>query len=155
MAQIEGSGSGKNVAVEVNIVPFIDLMSVLIIFLLITAVWQQISMIQVGSSIYGKRTQEKVAPPPQDSIVFRLDVLTSGHRVVFGTSVTHVPKKDGDYDLERLQKHLKELKKKRPKKKDVVITIGDRLKYLYLINAMDSLLESGFDQIVIATGGVR
>ncbi|MBK7890416.1 MAG: biopolymer transporter ExbD [Bdellovibrionales bacterium] len=55
MAQVEDSGSGRSTNVDVNLVPFIDLMSVLITFLLITAVWTQVSMIQLGSSIYGKK----------------------------------------------------------------------------------------------------
>lgn len=48
MAQIDSGGSkGRAVSVELNLVPFIDLMSVLITFLLITAVWTQVSMIQI------------------------------------------------------------------------------------------------------------
>ena len=52
MGQISSGGHGKKeVAVELNLVPFIDLMSVLITFLLITAVWTQVSMIQIGNSL--------------------------------------------------------------------------------------------------------
>ena len=36
-------------------------MSVLITFLLISAVWTQVSMIQMGSSIAGKKTEEKTS----------------------------------------------------------------------------------------------
>ena len=39
MAQIEETGGGKSRNVELNIVPFIDLMSCLTAFLLVTAVW--------------------------------------------------------------------------------------------------------------------
>jgi len=49
MAQIEEKGSGRSSNVDLNIVPFIDLMCVCIIFLLVTAVWTQVSMIQIGS----------------------------------------------------------------------------------------------------------
>ncbi|HEX4923807.1 MAG TPA: biopolymer transporter ExbD, partial [Bdellovibrionales bacterium] len=37
MAQIEEGGGGRETTIELNLVPFIDLMSVCIIFLLITA----------------------------------------------------------------------------------------------------------------------
>ena len=87
MAHIEETGKGgRETNVELNLVPFIDLMSVLIIFLLITAVWTHVSMIQIGSSVYGKKQeqQQEVVPPPLSEIVFRLDVRSDGFRVVFG-----------------------------------------------------------------------
>jgi biopolymer transport protein ExbD len=59
MAHIDdGGGGGRNTTVDLNLVPIIDLMSVCIIFLLITAVWTQVSMIQIGSSIYGKKSTD-------------------------------------------------------------------------------------------------
>ena len=86
MAHIEDGSGGREIAVEPNIVPFIDLMSVLIIFLLITAVWTQVSMIQIGSSVYGKK-QESVDDIllPYLRVAFRLDVLDSGYQVYIDT----------------------------------------------------------------------
>ena len=156
MAHIEGPSSGKKVSVDVNIVPFIDLMSVLIIFLLITAVWQQVSMIQVGSSIYGKRSQGKTTTALQNmEVPLRLDILQRGHRLVVGRQRFEVLKKSNEYDLKKLGSLLKKIKDQYPNKKDVTVTIGDGMKYLYLINGMDALLEAGFPEIVIATGGAR
>jgi biopolymer transport protein TolR len=99
MAHIDDSGGSnrRSANVDVNIVPFIDLMSVLIIFLLITAVWTQVSMIQIGSSIYGKKTaQERAEPPPKAEIPFRLDVREEGYRIILGRQSTNVPKKLGE-----------------------------------------------------------
>ncbi len=85
MAHIGDDGDGRSKTVDLNLVPIIDLMSVCIIFLLITAVWTQVSMIQIGSSIYGKKTSdEKPEPPPRAEIPFRLDVLRDGYRVIVG-----------------------------------------------------------------------
>ena len=86
MAHIEEFGSGgRKQVVELNLVPFIDLMSVCIIFLLITAVWTQVSMVQLGSSIYSKKTSEEpVIPPPFSEVVLRVDVLSEGFRLVVG-----------------------------------------------------------------------
>ena len=64
MAQVSDGGSGKKEATfDLNLVPFIDLMSVMITFLLITAVWTQVSMIKLGSSIYGKQNTDETPPP--------------------------------------------------------------------------------------------
>lgn len=69
MAHIESTGGGRKTNLEVNLVPFIDLMSVLITFLLITAVWTQVSMIQIGSSVYGKKSETKTENPPDVDVV--------------------------------------------------------------------------------------
>ena len=45
-----GKGGKKPLNAELNLVPFIDLLSCCISFLLITAVWTQIAGLQVASS---------------------------------------------------------------------------------------------------------
>lgn len=156
MAQIEESNKGSRaVAVDVNLVPFIDLMSVLIVFLLISAVWSQVSMIQIGSSVYGKKTPQEVTPPPRVEIPFRLDVRADGYRVVIGQQIVQIPKLNAKYDQERLLSEVKRIKKIYPDKIDAVITINDDLKYQFLIEGMDALLSSGFPEISVATNGVN
>ncbi len=156
MAQIEESGKGRSSSVDINIVPFIDLMSVLVIFLLITAVWSQVSMIQIGSSIYGKKTNDqKAEPPPRAEVLFRVDIKPFGHRVVVGTQTIEIPKIGADYDLGKLSIELKKVKEIYPDKVDCVVTMSDELAYVHLIDGMDALLQSGFPQISVATGGAQ
>src|ERR1700722_14196493 len=111
MAHIgDDGGDGRSATVDLNLVPIIDLMSVCIIFLLITAVWTQVSMIQIGSSIYGKKTSdEKVEPPPKAEIPFRLDVRTDGYRVLIGREEMRFPKVGGADDQEKLLAEVKKI----------------------------------------------
>lgn len=155
MAQIGGGGDGdRDTTVDLNLVPIIDLMSVCIIFLLITAVWTQVSMIQIGSSIYGKKsTDEQPEPPPKAEIPFRLDVLRDGYRVIIGRQEMKFPKVKGAYDQAKLTAELKKIKELYPEKADAVITVLDELPYESLIGGMDALLQSGFPSISVATGG--
>lgn len=155
MAHIDdGGGSGRSTTVDLNLVPIIDLMSVCIIFLLITAVWTQVSMIQIGSSIYGKKsTDEKPEPPKRAEVPFRLDVLGDGYRVVIGQQVQRFPKVNGGYDQEKLTAELKKIKELYPDKADCVVTVLDELPYESLIGGMDALLVAGFPEISVATGG--
>ncbi len=156
MAEIQEKDSGRQTNVDLNIVPFIDLMSVLVIFLLITAVWTQVSMIQIGSSMYGKRTHDDpVEIPPQADISFRLDVRSDGFRVVIGRQVERILKVDGEYDIPNLMVELNRVKELYPEKVDAVITVEDPLPYKTLIWGMDALLAAGFPQIAVATGGVE
>src|SRR5882762_5034373 len=109
MAHIDGGG-GRKSSMDLNLTPFIDLMSVCIIFLLLTAVWTQVSMIQIGSSIYGKKnTEEKSPPPPRAEIPFRLDVRKEGFRIQIGRDQKVVPKIGGNYDQAKLIVELKRI----------------------------------------------
>ena len=159
MAHIEemnGQG-GRKANVDLNLVPFIDLMSVCIIFLLITAVWTQVSMIQLGSSIYSKKTSEEpVTPPPFSEVVLRVDVLPEGFRLLFGKDMTTIPKlSDNNYDKDHLIARLKKVKKQYPGKVDGVTSVRDNVYYKHLIEAMDALLIAGFSQVSITTTGVE
>jgi biopolymer transport protein ExbD len=158
MAHIDdGGGNGRRqTSVDVNIVPFIDLMSVLIIFLLITAVWTQVSMIQIGSSVYGQKTSEQIVePPPKVEVAFRLDVMPTGHRVIIGMDRILVPKIGENFDLVKLKSELLKIKERYPDKVDAIVTMNDELAYVNLIDGMDALLTSGFPEISIATSGVE
>jgi biopolymer transport protein TolR len=157
MAQIEQGGSGKRQSnLEVNLVPFIDLMSVLLTFLLITAVWTQVSMIKLGSSLYSKQNTEDVdKPPPKTEVPLRVDVKDAGHVIVIGPKRIDVPKKGADYDIETLTMQLMQIKQVYPEKVDAVITMDEHLKYDFLIHGMDALLQAGFPAISVATGGAK
>ena len=43
---VDSGGGGKSVDVDINLVPFIDLMSVTISFLIMTAVWTQVGRLE-------------------------------------------------------------------------------------------------------------
>ena len=154
MASIDdGGGEGRNKTVDLNLVPIIDLMSVCIIFLLITAVWTQVSMIQIGSSIYGKKSTDTVEIPKKADVPFRVDVFKEGYHIVIGTTQLNVPKVNGEYDGDKLLAELQKIKVLYPDKSDAVVTVLDELPYEALIGGMDGLLTAGFPEISVATGG--
>ncbi len=158
MAQVSDSGSGnkREASFDLNLVPFIDLMSVMITFLLITAVWTQVSMIKLGSSIYGKQnTEETPPPPPNADVPFRLDVKETGYRVVIGKQNYTIDKVNGEYDKAELKTKLENIKQAYPDKVDAVVTVEEQLKYDYLIQSMDMLLQAGFPAVSVATGGAQ
>ena len=155
MAHVEElGGDKKNIAVELNLVPFIDLMSVCIIFLLITAVWTQISMIQLGSSLYAKKTEATpmTEPPPYASIPFRVNVLETGFNILIGKERIDIPLRGREYNEKALLREVKKIKSIYPEKKDVVVASRDKVQYEHIVSAMDALLSGGFPEVVIATG---
>lgn len=155
MAHIEsGGGKGRKVSLELNLVPFIDLMSVLITFLLITAVWSQVSMIQIGSSLYGKK-DETQAPviPPQADVVLKLEIRPTGYLLNVAKQVITIPLVDNEYDDVGLVAQLQKAKELYPEKKDAAIAMSDELPYERLVKGMDGFLKAGFPQISVLTGG--
>lgn len=157
MAQVEDSGSGRSANTELNLVPFIDLMSVLITFLLLTAVWSQVSMIQLGSSIEGKKTdaEQPSEPTPDSDVVLRVDAKDNGFRLVMLRDTKFFAKVDGQYDTTKLLEELKKFKQQYPNKVDAKLSVEEQLPYEVLITGMDALLQAGFPQITIPTGGIE
>ncbi len=160
MAQVDDNRSGRTSNVDVNLVPFIDLMSVLITFLLITAVWSQVSMIQLGSSIYGKKqenpSEPPPPPPPHADIPLRLDVKPEGFRLIVGAQRYQIPKASGGlYDTDALSNYLKKVKGDYPEKSDAVVTVDDEIAYEFLILGMDTLNQNGFPSISVSTVGAE
>ncbi|WII73449.1 biopolymer transporter ExbD [Bdellovibrio sp. 22V] len=156
MAHIDsGESSGRKRNIELNLVPFIDLMSVLITFLLITAVWTQVSMIQIGSSLYGKKsdTQPTPTPPPNADVVLKVDVKEIGYVLTVGKQVISLPMVNEQFDEAGLVAQLQRVKQLYPEKVDAVVSVADAIPYEQLIKAMDNCLSAGFSAISVATGG--
>jgi biopolymer transport protein TolR len=153
LAHVDDSDSGRSANIELNLVPFIDLMSVLITFLLITAVWTQVSMIQLGASMNAKKNNEDVPVPPPDmpDISLRLDIKEEGYRLIVGKEVFRLPRKDTDENKNKLLERLKQVKVTYPTKVDAVVTVAESLAYENLITGMDLLLLSGFPNVSIST----
>lgn len=159
MAHIEGGskGRGRQVNLELNLVPFIDLMSVLITFLLITAVWSQVSMIQIGSSIYGKKSEQSTpqTPPPEVDVVLKLEIRKDGYVLTEEKQTFGLPLVNQEYDDVGLVAQLERFKQLHPNKTDAAIAMSDDLPYERLIKGMDGFLRAGFPQISVLTGGPK
>jgi biopolymer transport protein ExbD len=151
-----GHGSKRSTEFDINLVPFIDLMSTCICFLLITAVWTQVSMIQIGSSIYGKKSDTgEVVKEEREQVNLKVDVNDQGYSITVGQQSFRIPKSSGEYDQAGLVAQLKELKAKYPEKTDGIISLLDDIKYDELIKGMDALMIAGFPEIAIATQGSK
>lgn len=158
MAHIDDGKGSRSANVDVNIVPVIDLMSVLIVFLLITAVWDQISMIQLATSIYGKKSddQQVQEKKPDDlEIPLRLDIKLDGYVVVFKDKSTLISNTNGEYNTKGLSEELRRIKEAFPNKTDIVISVEDEISYGSLVKGMDVAITEKFPQVSIATGGAE
>lgn len=155
MAHVDTGGGGKRGSnFELNLVPFIDLMSVLITFLLISAVWTQVSMIQLGASFAAPRLDDEtpIKPPPLEDLVLRLDIREAGYVLWVGKDTRRIPKIEGEYDQAALLNDLMRVKQMYPDKGGIKMAIEDAIIYDHVVNAMDLGLKAGFSPELL-TGG--
>src|SRR6266700_8358690 len=106
-----GAGDGKkSLDVELNIVPFIDLMSCLTAFLLVTAVWVNIAQINIQPK--GKNRDTTQVQTDEDHVT--LSVLVQSDKIWVGLSRVNefqeIPKKGDEQDREKFATTLKEHK---------------------------------------------
>ena len=110
MGAAVGAGGGKgDVNVELNIVPFIDLMSCLTAFLLVTAVWVNIAQLNIQPK--GKARDATNIDDNENPI---LSVLVQPDKIQIGLSRVNefqeIPKKADEHDWEKFETTLKEHK---------------------------------------------
>ncbi len=145
-----GSGGKKTVDFQLNLVPFIDLLSVLISFLLMTSVWTQIAKIDVKQTP-NLPSDEPTPPPEEEKLSLTVLIKSSGYTVSKkGAVVKEIEKKGDEYDQTTLSEVLKQMAAEHPENHDVTVTSEDRVPYQELITVMDTCLIHKLDGISVA-----
>jgi biopolymer transport protein ExbD len=147
----EGGKSGKkSLNADLNLVPYIDLLTCMVSFLLITAVWTQLARLQVQQKGQGAAGEET---PPEMQVKIVVMVNQEGFNLVVGQDQTPIPKKSADqYDFERLAAELKKAKEGHPDKNDAQVASEDTIKFDILVRAMDTALVRFPDISLIDSG---
>ncbi|MCF6266142.1 MAG: biopolymer transporter ExbD [Desulfuromusa sp.] len=123
---------------ELDITSFLNLMVILIPFLLISAVFSQVTILElnVPTSAGGSGVSK---PNYTIEVIVRKAGLELGNGV---SVVAAMPKKDGQYDLEQLSAMLIRLKNDYPEKDDATILMEPDIEYDTLITIMDRVRET-------------
>jgi biopolymer transport protein ExbD len=130
----------RDTEVELNITAFLNLMVVLIPFLLLNAVFAQVSVLQLNLP------SSEAAPPsdPDDKKPLVLEVLVYSNRYEVvdrqsGPLKIIENKASGEHDKEALREFLTKVKKQFPDISDVTILCEDDTDYELLIHTMDTV----------------
>jgi len=150
MGAAVGTDEKGSVNVELNVVPFIDLMSCLTAFLLVTAVWVNIAQINISPK--GKTRDQSNVQKDDETVI--LSVLVTNDRIWLGLSRVNdfqeIPKKGEEQDWEKFETTLKEHKASSffADRADLEIaaesTNAAPVKYQDLVHAMDVAVKVGF-----------
>ena len=121
-----------------NITSFMNLMVVLVPFLLITAVFSRITILEL--SVPTASGGSHVVKP---NFAIEVIVRKAGLELANGSSVVaSIPNQVGEYDLEKLTKILLRLKSDYPEKDDATVLMEPDIQYDHLIRVMDTLREA-------------
>lgn len=118
---------------EIDVTTFLNLMVVLVPFLLITAVFSRLTIVELNlpSAAGGASSNE-------DSFRVEVIVREAGIEITNGKSViASIPNKDDDYDLETLSQYIVELKREYPEHDAASVLMEARIPYDYLVQVMD------------------
>ena len=141
-----GKGARKSLDAAINLVPFIDLLSCCISFLLITAVWVNLGSIEAknpknSSGEDGERdTETKVT----------LTLTSSGCVLTRSTGEeAQLPRIAGQLDEQGLSRQLAMVRTTLPKQHDMTVRAQDSVHYSDLIKTMDLARGAQFSNIQV------
>jgi biopolymer transport protein TolR len=141
-----GKGGKKALDAELNLVPFIDLLSCCISFLLITAVWTQIAGLQVASSGGPPEQQTK----QESTIDVKLLLSDRGYQLTMAGASIDIPKIDGVFDRKALSEKLKTLKATLPDQSAITVQPEDSVAYADLVETVDTAMGERLRNVTVA-----
>jgi len=145
-----GKSGKKSVNADLNLVPYIDLLTCMVSFLLITAVWSQLARLEAHQKGQGQAGEDT---PPEKQLKLVVVVNDEGFNVVADQDQQPIPKKGTEYDYEKLGTELKKLKDAHPDKGDVQVASEDQIKFDVLVRTMDTALTARFPDISLIDAG--
>ena len=119
---------------ELDVTTFLNLMVVLVPFLLITAVFSRLTIVELN-------LPSSASGPANDNEGFTPEVVVreSGIEITNGSAViAAIPNRDdGEFDLDRLSDYMVELKTTYPQQDAASVLMEAQIPYDYLIQVMD------------------
>jgi biopolymer transport protein ExbD len=123
----------KQPAYEIDVTTFLNLMVVLIPFLLITAVFSQLTIVELN-------LPSAAGGPPSDQEGFTPEIIVreAGIEITNGKQIiATIPNIEEDFDLNTLSDYMVELKQTYPQQEAASVLMEAQIPYDYLIQVMD------------------
>jgi biopolymer transport protein ExbD len=122
---------------DINITAFMNLMVILVPFLLITAVFSRITILELNLPAAASTAQQD---KPQD---FHLEIIVRSDGIEVGDRdsglVKRMPLKGEDQDYEQLSQLLQQIKARFPAKLDATLLLEPDTDYETMVQVMDSV----------------
>jgi len=120
---------------EMDITTFLNLMVVLVPFLLISAVFSRITILELNLPTSAGSSQ-----PNKIKLSVEVVVREKGLEIGNGRQIiARLPKVEDQYDLQKLSEHLLSIKKSYPDKMDAMVLMEPDIEYNHLVHVMDAV----------------
>ncbi|HEX7082093.1 MAG TPA: biopolymer transporter ExbD [Gammaproteobacteria bacterium] len=126
---------------DMNITAFMNLMVVLVPFLLITAVFSRLAILELNLPTSQANASEQQAPEFQLEVIVRESAIEVGDRTA-GLLRRFESGADG-HDLDGLSRYLAEVKRQFPAKLDATLLLEPDIPYELIVDVMDRLRVAG------------
>ncbi len=122
---------------ELNITAFLNLMVVLVPFLLITAVFSRLAILELDLPTSEQASLEDLEPELALEITVRESAIEVGDRNA--GLLSRIESTDSGYDLEALKGYLRRVKARFPDKADATLLLEPDISYQVLVEVMDAV----------------
>jgi len=127
---------------ELDVSTFLNLMVVLVPFLLISAVFSRVTIMELSVP-----TSAGGSASSTPNFAIEVIVRKAGLEIANGSSVeAAIPKKGDQYDMKMLSEMLVRLKARYPEKQDATVLMEPEIAYDYLIQIMDAVRGTEIQQ---------
>lgn len=137
-------GGKKALDAAINLVPYIDLLMTIMTFLMMTAVWTQIAMLEVQNASGGQEAQpeEENKDKPKPILVLITDRGVKIQEEA-NPDLREFPLTGDGIDVAGISTELKRLKDMRPDRQEVKVQSEDSVKYSNIVQIID--IAAGLD----------
>lgn len=137
-AEPTSKGGKKPLDASLNLVPYIDLLMTIMTFLMMTAVWTQIAMLEVQNASGGQEAtpEEEDKDKPKPILVLLTDRGVKIQEEA-NPDLREFPATGDGYDFAGITIELKRLKDMRPERQEVKVQSEDSVKYNNIVQIID------------------
>lgn len=119
----------------INLVPMIDILTVLVLYLLVGTIFRTFTVLQLNLPAPSQAVAADTPPPLALTVTLRRDRLEVSDR---GGTVKVIPNVGGAYDLATLAPLLADIKRRVPDEEAVTLLLEPQVEYDRLVQVMDA-----------------
>jgi biopolymer transport protein ExbD len=135
----------KSLNAELNLVPYIDLLTCMVAFLLATAVWTQLARLKVDQHGQGEQIEGAIDETLKVAVVVHDD----GFNLIVGRDQKPLPLKAGELDYAALGGELAAVKASHPDLRDAQVISADGVVFDKIVRTMDATMTAGFSNLAL------
>lgn len=132
-----------------NLTAFVDLFSTLVIFLLMTAVWNQIASLSTD----GENTTSSSAlqDPPPKKVNLAVSLFEDRVEMLEDEASTRIPYVNGNVDVSQVEATLDLWRQKYPDRKDIILNTSNPVAYRLMIKTFDTIVGKDWSDVGVNT----